>query len=821
MLASCAPKTETGAGGGGATAGVSDLPPAFGVNVIVLDEEGEPVPGAAYAVEPGADSSAPRLEGSAAEDGTFRLEGLRDPVLLTLEAPGFISEPLVVDREDSETGIRVRLLGRKGASGQRRIVLHFAGDTMLGRRFLEPASECTATVVVGDGGDSARQVVAAVAPLFRAADVRSLNLETVLGVLPPSEAYPAKRFLLQSPPETLGLLEELGANLVALGNNHVRDWLDIGTLSTIDLLGGGGFRHAGAGSSEAAARIPWTLEVEGHLIGCLSYTTVDGDPVNDALPDDAAPRPASLRPEDAWMYEPRLFGYRSATVDIPEACRRPGGFWRVFKEAESGSATATEIAELWSRAFEVYPELQDWTARRGHGGANPYAKLRMVDDIRSLRAQGCVLVVVQIHAGYQFLEAKSKTVEAAAHAAIDAGADLVVCHHPHVLQGFEWYQGKVVAYSLGNFVFDQDFLATFATAVLRAVFEETAGGRLAFLEARVYPVEIDAYRPVPLAGKAARRLIRDLAERSALPLRSENISGAARNVLRDPAAEATPVRLLFERGTARIGRWPAPAETRAMMLDGDAIVELDPPSLTRSRASDGSPLEGVLFGRDLFGWGDFEDRSADDVSRGGTHWDASKSYKRVEVSPDCPEGIRRLAIRRTSANDTRALARPVARIPLARHRMYRDSGGILEPADGEPRYEIALAAKFVGGGAPLVRLVFYRFDDSNPTEDPISEVVAAREVPLAVPADGAWHEVRIPIAEGDLLGGGGAEANALLLYIGLAPPPEGTSYLYADRVRVFEWRRSEDLPDGFFAFDALRAEPGTGPIEVEVERTAD
>ena len=40
-----------------------------------------------------------------------------------------------------------------------------------------------------------------------------------------------------------------------------------------------------------------------------------------------------------------------------------------------------------------------------------------------------------------------------AHLAIDEGADLVIGHHPHVLQGIEKYKGKYIAYSLGNFCF--------------------------------------------------------------------------------------------------------------------------------------------------------------------------------------------------------------------------------------------------------------------------------------------------------------------------------------------------------------------------------
>ena len=52
--------------------------------------------------------------------------------------------------------------------------------------------------------------------------------------------------------------------------------------------------------------------------------------------------------------------------------------------------------------------------------------------------------------------------------AIDNGADLVVCHHPHIMQAVEVYNGKLIAHSLGDFVFDLDYPETYPTFVLNA-----------------------------------------------------------------------------------------------------------------------------------------------------------------------------------------------------------------------------------------------------------------------------------------------------------------------------------------------------------------
>ncbi|HHE76617.1 MAG TPA: CapA family protein [Candidatus Parcubacteria bacterium] len=65
------------------------------------------------------------------------------------------------------------------------------------------------------------------------------------------------------------------------------------------------------------------------------------------------------------------------------------------------------------------------------------------------------LVIVSMHSGIEYVSKPNETQIKFAHAAIDAGADLVIGHHPHVVQTMEKYKGKYIFYSLGNFVFDQ------------------------------------------------------------------------------------------------------------------------------------------------------------------------------------------------------------------------------------------------------------------------------------------------------------------------------------------------------------------------------
>jgi poly-gamma-glutamate synthesis protein (capsule biosynthesis protein) len=75
-------------------------------------------------------------------------------------------------------------------------------------------------------------------------------------------------------------------------------------------------------------------------------------------------------------------------------------------------------------------------------------------DIADLKKR-CDVVIVSMHNGVEYSPRASASQIEFAHAAIDAGAVLVIGHHPHVIQQRERYRGREIYYSLGNFVFDQ------------------------------------------------------------------------------------------------------------------------------------------------------------------------------------------------------------------------------------------------------------------------------------------------------------------------------------------------------------------------------
>jgi poly-gamma-glutamate synthesis protein (capsule biosynthesis protein) len=97
-------------------------------------------------------------------------------------------------------------------------------------------------------------------------------------------------------------------------------------------------------------------------------------------------------------------------------------------------------------------DVQSWTAQAGVPGLAWGDPERIRMDVAALRPQ-VDLVIVLLHSGYEYVEEPSEPQRLAAKAAIDAGADLVIGHHAHILQGIERYDRGVIVYGLGNFAF--------------------------------------------------------------------------------------------------------------------------------------------------------------------------------------------------------------------------------------------------------------------------------------------------------------------------------------------------------------------------------
>ncbi len=121
-------------------------------------------------------------------------------------------------------------------------------------------------------------------------------------------------------------------------------------------------------------------------------------------------------------------------------------------------------------------------------------------------------VIVSFHWGTEYTPQAASYQRALAHKAVDAGADLILGHHPHVIQGLEVYHDKLIAYSLGDFLFDHRPGPTGQAFVLRVTLHPTGPP-----VARIIPVYLSDANgiPAPVTGKAADVILDRLTKLSA------------------------------------------------------------------------------------------------------------------------------------------------------------------------------------------------------------------------------------------------------------------------------------------------------------------
>jgi poly-gamma-glutamate synthesis protein (capsule biosynthesis protein) len=146
---------------------------------------------------------------------------------------------------------------------------------------------------------------------------------------------------------------------------------------------------------------------------------------------------------------------------------------------------------------------------------------QLKDNIAKVKADGADVVIVVFHWGNEKDTVPDSNQTTLAHTAIDYGADLVVGHHPHVLQGIEEYHGKYIAYSLGNFCFGGNSNPSDTdTIIFQQTFTLKNGEVLTDDNINIIPCSISSvsgynnYQPTPAQDSEADRILEKLKERS-------------------------------------------------------------------------------------------------------------------------------------------------------------------------------------------------------------------------------------------------------------------------------------------------------------------
>ncbi|MCX7731657.1 MAG: CapA family protein [candidate division WOR-3 bacterium] len=283
--------------------------------------------------------------------------------------------------------------------------------------------------------------------LADSADLTVANLECPL--TDRGTPHPTKPIIFRGRPSNVRGLSYAGIDLVSLANNHILDYGLEGLLQTRQVLDSSGIISCGAGEDIYQAFQPAFIVKSGVNLGFLAFSDRTGQYDN---------------------YQPFL----NAGYNKPGFAEQDS--WRIFHTiARTRQVADFVIVQL--HAGEEYQETPGFGA--DDEWFSPRAE-RPQDNARTLR-----------------------------HRIIDNGADLIVCHHPHILQGIEVYQGKVIAHSLGNFAFDQEYPETYPTVILHTRLDEQG-----FRHFLLIPVFIDDYLPTPATGELGIAILRHLARLS-------------------------------------------------------------------------------------------------------------------------------------------------------------------------------------------------------------------------------------------------------------------------------------------------------------------
>jgi poly-gamma-glutamate capsule biosynthesis protein CapA/YwtB (metallophosphatase superfamily) len=282
------------------------------------------------------------------------------------------------------------------------------------------------------------------------ADAAFTNFETLVH----DYVYPAAAVsggaYQSSPPWIPGELKWAGFNLVSTANNHAYDFGEQGLLSTLGALDEADVAHAGSGANLALARAPAYLDTgKGRVaLVAVASTFTPGSLAGEQRPDlIGRPGINPLRFTTTYTVDQDLF---QSLLKASAIASRGGGESEGGGERPRGNGPRTSV-RIGGLEFQVgdTPGV--------HTQLNKNDLDALVASVSNAHRQSdWVIVSSHTHESGQGQQNPPDFLIQAAHAAIDAGADIFVSHGPHILRGIEIYKGKPIFYSLGNFIFENE-----------------------------------------------------------------------------------------------------------------------------------------------------------------------------------------------------------------------------------------------------------------------------------------------------------------------------------------------------------------------------
>lgn len=158
----------------------------------------------------------------------------------------------------------------------------------------------------------------------------------------------------------------------------------------------------------------------------------------------------------------------------------------------------------------------------GNWGKEKQARIK--SEIQALRNMGCQVIVYSLHAGQEYTHTHNSRQQEMARFIIDAGADVVAGHHPHVLQGIEIYKDRLIIYSLGNLSFGGNHSPRDYDSMLVQLTLTLSGQGIEDIGATLHPVRMSIKKtgndfvPVFMSGQDGEKVIKKVQADTPFPL---------------------------------------------------------------------------------------------------------------------------------------------------------------------------------------------------------------------------------------------------------------------------------------------------------------
>ncbi len=425
------------------------------------------------------------------------------------------------------------------------------------------------------------------------------------------------------------------------------------------------------------------------------------------------------------------------------------------------AAGGVNLAFLGCTSIVGNDQAINYVAGPSKGGAARCDETTLRRAVQAALAQAQI-VVVMIHGGFEYGRDPPPSIQQLTAAARDAGALLVINHHPHVVGGLNWQSGALTAWTMGNLLFDQDVWPTFESYLLAVHIRQ---GKV--IRAYVEPLVIADYIPRPVIGDTAEFVARGAAGRAPGPF-------------------------LMEDGAAEVdigGR----AQSQQQVVTVDANAEQG----TIYRFEQGGWLESlprantVLLGRDLLWTGSFEDETADDQSNPGILWNLTSADQLLgpEYAYEGKAGVR---LQRLFSNNEDIILTPNHRLLI------------------EPNQKLSIIGRARTNGKVVLQLSWYPdTKGASTTQTIVSDLV---------PADNHWHPFRLDVTSPNFADVDAPENQlpgkpAIGVFLRLEPPGRDRTTADFDNIRLIAWEASGTAPSP--QYDYVRI---TGPATLTLRR---